>query len=293
MKVILRGVRGSIPTPGSDTVRYGGNTTCLEILTDAGARIILDAGTGIRQLGLEMAREMPLECTIFITHTHWDHIQGLPFFVPLFAPGNTVTLHGPFDPITMQSIKDVLSLQMEYRYFPVREAELKADIRYETMQEGKVVQVADATVTSLLMNHPVITYGYKIRCNDRTFFFTGDHERYYNIFNPDDDDFQEYEKHVRTKQKALADFLSDVDLMVADAQYTQEEYPGKVGWGHSSHEQILDLATEAGVGRLILTHHEPTRPDDALDVIRERALEVAAGRGLEVDLARENMQIDV
>ncbi len=293
MKVILRGVRGSIPTPGPETVLYGGNTTCIEVITDAGARIIIDAGTGIRQLGLEMAREMPLECTLFITHTHWDHIQGLPFFVPLFVPGNTITLHGPFDPISMQSIKDALSLQMEYRYFPVREAELKADIHYETMQEGKVVQVADATVTSLLMNHPVICYGYKISCNGRTFFFTGDHEGYYNIYSPEDEDYQEYEKHVRTKQKAFVDFISDVDLLVADAQYTQAEYPSKVGWGHSAQEDILALARQAGVGRLIITHHEPTRSDGDLDVISESLSQAEAALGLTFDLARENMQLEV
>jgi phosphoribosyl 1,2-cyclic phosphodiesterase len=121
MQITFYGVRGSIPSPGPDTVRYGGNTTCIDVITDNGDRIILDGGTGIRQLGLDMMNSLPLQCSIFITHTHWDHIQGLPFFTPLFVPGNKVDFYGAFDPVYMKDLRTILAQQMEYCYFPIRE----------------------------------------------------------------------------------------------------------------------------------------------------------------------------
>ena len=124
MQVTMRGVRGSIPVPGPDTVRYGGNTTCIEIRTDSGELMIIDGGSGIRPLGLELLAQQPVQCSVFITHTHWDHIQGLPFFVPLFIPGNKIDFYGAFDPVYGKDLKSILSQQMEYCYFPVRELEL-------------------------------------------------------------------------------------------------------------------------------------------------------------------------
>ncbi len=287
MELRFRGVRGSIPTPGPETVRYGGNTTCLELLSDDGSLIILDAGTGIRALGLELARRMPVTCHIFITHTHWDHIQGFPFFTPLFVPGNRIVLHGLFDPVSMRSIRDVLSVQLDYRFFPVREAELKADIAYETMHESLEVPVGDAVVSAVLMNHPVLCLGYKVRCNGKSLFFTGDHEHFQNIYAPDEPEYAEYQKHVAAKRQALVERLRGVDLMITDAQYTQEEYATKVGWGHSSYAQGLELARQAGVGRVYFTHHEPTRSDDALDAIAAELRREAGDGPPEVRLARE------
>ncbi len=261
------GVRGSIPTPGPDTVRYGGNTTCLEVRTDSGALIILDAGSGIRCLGLELARSMPVDCAVFLSHTHWDHIQGLPFFVPLFVPGNRITLHGMFDPVTMRDVSDALNVQMDYRFFPVRGAELKSEVRYVTIIEAQPTVVGDAVVTPLLMNHPVLTFGYKIAADGKTLFFSGDHEDISNIYSPEEPDHAAYEQHVQEKRAAILQAIHGVDVLIVDAQYTDAEYATKIGWGHSSYTQSLRLAREAQVGALYLTHHEPTRTDDALDAI--------------------------
>ena len=133
MKLTMRGCRGSIASPGPDTVRYGGNTTCLQVETAAGDTLIIDAGTGIRQLGLELMARAPVRCAIFITHTHWDHIQGLPFFTPLFVSGSEVRICGSFDPVYQKSLAEILSQQMQYCFFPVSDTELKGSISYETL----------------------------------------------------------------------------------------------------------------------------------------------------------------
>ena len=145
------GTRGSIAAPGPSTVRYGGNTSCYEVRLRNNTVIIVDAGTGIRALGLELVKAGPVEVHVFITHTHWDHIQGLPFFVPLFVPGSKVTFYGTFDPVYRRSLADILKAQMEYCYFPVREAELKADIHYQTLRDGEQVEVGGALVRAVLM----------------------------------------------------------------------------------------------------------------------------------------------
>jgi phosphoribosyl 1,2-cyclic phosphodiesterase len=261
MKLKFWGTRGSIPSPGSSTVRYGGNTTCLEVLTDAGRRVIFDAGTGIRPLGLTLARQMPIDIDLFLTHTHWDHIQGLPFFVPLFVPGNTVRLLGGFDPVYGRDLHEILSQQMEYCFFPVRTLELQAKLEYTSLREGTRIVCGDATITNIVMNHPVLTYGYLLECNGKSLFFSGDHEPRALQFG-DDPDFAAL---VKEQDDILIDFISGCDVLVLDAMYTQEEYPAKVGWGHGTFRSVTDIAIEAGVSKVIYTHHEPNRTDDALD----------------------------
>ncbi len=294
MQLRFWGVRGSIPTPGPHTVRYGGNTTCLEVRSDDGALIILDAGSGIRGLGQELVRQMPVACNIFISHTHWDHIQGLPFFAPLFVPGNSVTIHGLFDPVSMRSIRDVLAVQMEYRFFPVREAELKAEIEYTTLKEGQQVALGDATVTAVLMNHPVLCLGYKVACNGKSLFFTGDHEHFQNIYSPKEPEYDDFQKHILEKKQAIMRHVTGVDLLVTDAQYTEDEYASKTGWGHSTYSQGLKMAREAGAKKVYLTHHEPTRTDDELDaMLFALRRDCGSPEGPEINLAREGETVQI
>ena len=293
MRFRFRGTRGSLPAPGAATVKYGGNTTCIEVRADSGDLIILDAGTGIRELGLELARNMPVKCHLFVSHTHWDHIQGLPFFIPLFVPGNELIIYGPPDPLTMTGIEAVLAKQMEYPHFPVRVTELQADIDYETLTDGQEVDLGFATVSTILLNHPAMDFGFKVRCDGKTLFFTGDHEPFYNIYQPGDEDYEDYEEIVVERNQGICDFMRGVDVLIVDAQYTEEEYATKQGWGHSTFERALALAEEAGVGKVYLTHHETTRTDADVDAIFARLREEWADRDVDFDMAREGETVEL
>lgn len=289
MKVRFWGVRGSIASPGPKTVRYGGNTTCIEIRTDNNELIILDAGTGIFPLSQTLLAEMPVTANVLITHSHWDHIQGLPFFIPNFIPGNTLRLHGGFDPVSGKGIEQVMAVQLQYSYFPVREEEMKARIEYVTLIPDQPIQIGSATVTPCLLNHPVVDFGYRIECNGKSVFFTGDHEPPYNIYAPGDEGFADYQAFVDEKNNAILEAIRGVDVYIADTSYTDAEYPGKKGWGHGTFSTSIASAHAARAKVLFCTHHEPTRSDDALELAFADALEQNSefSRGMDIRLARE------
>lgn len=295
MKIRFWGVRGSIPSPGHNTVRYGGNTTCIEIRTDDNELIILDAGTGIFALSQALLKELPVAANVFITHTHWDHIQGLPFFIPIFIPGNTLRLHGAFDPVSGRGIEQIMEVQLQYSYFPVREAEMKAKIEYETLMPGQSVQIGSATITPTLLNHPVINFGYRVDCNGKSVFFTGDHEPHYNIYAPGDEGYEEYRMLIEDKERSIIEAMRGVDVLIADSSYTTGEYPSKKGWGHGTFDSSIAMAKKAGARIVYCTHHEPTRSDEALEREFEKALACHPKQdgGPECRLAREGEEIEI
>uniref|UniRef100_UPI0035AF7071 MBL fold metallo-hydrolase n=1 Tax=Chitinimonas sp. TaxID=1934313 RepID=UPI0035AF7071 len=274
----------------------GGNTTCIEVRSDDGSLIILDGGTGIFALAQKLLAELPVRAHVFITHSHWDHIQGLPFFIPLFIPGNTVRLYGARDPVTGLGAEQVMAVQLQYSYFPVREAEMKARIEYETLSIGDTVEVGDARITNTLLSHPVVDLGYRIDCNGKSLFFTGDHEPYFNIYEADDPDWAEYQALIDDKQRTVDEAMRDVDVLIVDSSYTREEYAaGKRGWGHGTFDSAIDMALRVGAKRLYCTHHEPTRSDDALEavfaeVLARRAAELG---DLQVCLSYEGLEVEL
>jgi phosphoribosyl 1,2-cyclic phosphodiesterase len=289
MKIRFWGVRGSIASPGSKTVRFGGNTTCIEVRTDNNELIILDAGTGIFPLSQTLLAELPVTANVLITHSHWDHIQGLPLFIPNFIPGNTLRLHGGFDPVSGKGIEQVMSVQLQYSYFPVREAEMKARIEYVTLTPEQPVQIGSATVTPYLLNHPVIDFGYRIECDGKSVFFMGDHEPPYNIYQPSDEGYAEYQVFVDEKSKGIENAMRGVDVLIADSSYTDTEYASKQGWGHGTFRSSVQYAHTAGAKVLFCTHHEPTRSDDALEAVFAEALSATAhlSSTMDIRLARE------
>ena len=272
MKVKFWGVRGSIASPGPSTVHYGGNTTCIEIRTDNNELIIVDAGTGIFPLSQTLQDEMPLTANVLISHSHWDHIQGLPFFAPNFIRGNLLRLHGAFDPVSGKGVEQVMSVQLQYSYFPVLESEMKARIEYVTLAPEKSFNLGSATVTPYLMNHPVVNFGYRIEANGKSIFITGDHEPPRNLFEPAESEYAQYQVLIDKKNKDILHAMRGVDVLIADCSYTEQEYPEKKGWGHGTFSSSIQYAVNAGAKVLFCTHHEPTRSDAALDAVFEKVL---------------------
>lgn len=295
MKFKFWGVRGSIPSPGPRTVRYGGNTTCIEVRTDNDSLLIIDAGTGIFPLAqaLVAAPQRPIEANIFITHSHWDHIHGLPFFSPLFVKDSKVCLYGAADSVTGKGIEHVMGVQLQYSYFPVGEAEMSATLSARTLQVGESVTVGDALVRNTVMSHPVTNLGYRIDCNGKSMFFSGDYEPPFNIYPADHPEHASFQEHIAGHSAAVDDLIRDVDALVIDCSYTRDEYPSKVGWGHGTFDNAIAMALRCGARRLLCTHHEPTRSDDDLEAVFADVMARHAGAlgGLEVMLAYEGLEV--
>lgn len=304
MQVKFWGVRGSIPCPGPDTVKYGGNTPCIELrIRESGRLIIIDAGSGIRELGnYMMAHDLPkgpIRAELFLTHTHWDHIMGYPFFTPIYIPGTEIRVCGPVNH-EEDSLEGIVGGQMSYRYFPVRHLELAAKIKYTSLKEGKFDLGEGMVLTTKYLNHPVLCLGYRFQYKGKVFCTAYDTEPFQNLFTTDindpsyDKDMAQEGKAVADEQnKAIEDFFKGVDVLVHDAQYTKREYKeSRVGWGHSSIEHTVAAANRAGVKNLVLFHHEPGRSDKEIDRIAE---ELHAGKKWSTNLifAREGMVIDV
>jgi len=285
MQVRYWGTRGSIATPGPSTLRYGGNTSCVEIRSDSGALILLDCGTGAHALGQSLHGQ-PCSGHILISHTHWDHIQGLPFFAPLFVPGNVWHIYGPRG--IGQSMREVLAKQMEYDYFPVALNAFAAEIHYHDVVEGGF-SIDDVWIETQYLNHPALTVGYRIEADGATAVYASDHEP--NNADAGRGCCEDFEggdvDHV--------DFLRDADLVIHDAQYTADEYPAKVGWGHSTIEYVVDVAIAANVRHVALFHHDPARNDDAVEKLLAAAHQRAedAGSDLRITAAAEGETIEL
>jgi len=296
MKFRFWGVRGSIPSPGPRTARYGGNTTCIEVRSRDDALIILDGGTGLFPLAQHLLAQVaraPVDANIFITHSHWDHIHGLPFFTPLFVKGSRVCLHGVHDPVTNRGIEHVMGVQLQNSYFPVSETQMAATIDYRTLEVGVPVTVGDALIGNVVMNHPVINLGYRIDSGGRSLFFTGDHEPWHNPHAPGDPAHADCEAYLGERQRAIDAAMAGVDALIVDCSYTREEYPAKAGWGHGTFDGAIEMALRVGARSLYCTHHEPTRGDDELEAVFAAVVERYRERlgSLEVVLAFEGLEV--
>ncbi len=294
MRVRFWGTRGSIATPGPSTNRFGGNTTCVELTTNDGRLVIFDMGTGARVLGADLLGRglSSVRGSILLTHTHWDHIQGFPFFAPLFHPGNEFAVHAPEG--GGGSLHQLLAGQMEFRYFPVDLHQLPATITYHDLAEGPH-EIGGLRVLAQFLHHPAMTLGYRVEADGATVVNLTDHEPFSETLWRSDAEPGHIESILHDGDRRHARFMANADLVVHDAQYTPEEYPQKKTWGHSTFEYVVELAAAAGVRRLALSHHDPTHNDDMVAEIEERARELALRRGssLEVFCAYEGYDITV
>jgi phosphoribosyl 1,2-cyclic phosphodiesterase/ActR/RegA family two-component response regulator len=282
------GVRGSIPTPGPATVYYGGNTSCVEVRAD-GELMILDAGSGIRPLGTSLQNEFsgkPINLSLLISHTHWDHIQGFPFFVPAYSPQNKVKILA-FEG-ARRGLEATLASQMESPYFPISMQQMPGNLKVQELKDMDFT-VGKVQVKASFMNHPGICVGFRLETSGGSIAYLPDNELFRRLrtAGPSETVFAE------KQDQKLVDFIQGVDVAIMDSQYDAQEYPEHVGWGHSCVDDTVDVAMQAGVGHLFLFHHDPDHDDAHISKMlagaRQRA--AAAGSKMIIDAAREGLEL--
>lgn len=281
MKVKFWGTRGSIAAPGPQTVEFGGNTTCVEILSRQGRRVVIDAGTGIRALGEELLRQgRPVRLTLLLTHTHWDHILGMAFFKPIYLEDSVIEVDGC--PRAYYGLASIFDDRRGNGYFPVAFDDLKAHIYHLDKVPHGPLRVGDLLIHGIETNHPQGGMGFRITEGDVCLVFLTDNEL-------------RADGPLGRRPEDYALFTRGCQLLIHDAQYTPEELPQHRGWGHSTYADAVELALAAGVRHLVLFHHDPSRTDAELRIIEAKAQELARRRGnsLLVTAAREGEVLDL
>jgi len=306
VKVRFWGVRGSYPVPGAATVRYGGNTSCVEVQPfddRAGPRIIIDAGTGLRRLGKElMAQEFGEgkgEAHLLVSHTHWDHIQGLPFFAPMYQKGNRFQVYARHRDDT--HLRAVFASQSDTPYFPVPFNEVQAKVSFRELIEGAHFEIGPVKVSCTRLNHPWIAMAYRLECEGAAVAYVTDTAPFRDILIEEEFISQPPEPGQPLKPTdaaKLADMRAGVvrlcagaDLVIYDTQFTTEEYLQKPHWGHSTVDDAIEIAAEAGARSLALFHHAPERSDDAIDAILDGCRAAGQSHGLSIFAAAESLEV--
>ncbi len=277
LQIQFHGVRGSLASPSASTSGVGGNTSCVEV-TAGEQRVVFDAGTGLRNLGERLIAAGPSHTTILLSHLHWDHIQGLPFFTPLYVPGNRIDVMS--GPNGHMSLREALKKQMSPPFFPVSVEDVAPQLCVRDLAPTERFNLGDLRVTTARLNHPDPVYGYRLEFAGRSVVYATDTE-HYSCIDP-----------------TLLRLAQGADVLIYDAQYTPEEYagedgPSKVGWGHSTFAAAAELASAAGVGQLVLFHHDPKRDDEAVLEVERRARllfpnTMAAREGMKIDLEQSS-----
>jgi phosphoribosyl 1,2-cyclic phosphodiesterase len=280
LTVRFRGVRGSIPSPARENIRYGGNTSCVEVRC-GDQLLILDAGSGIRCLGDGLVKEFgsrPIAADLLVSHTHWDHIQGLPFFTPAYSPHNRIRIIATNGHAT--ALERALKNQMSPPHFPVGFEQMLGIVGISELISDQA-DLGNFSIQVTSLNHPGGCAGFRLETNGAAVGYLPDHEPYPR-------NGEEPFSAIDHRRKALVEFVRDLDLLILDTQYTDEEYKNRVGWGHGFLSASVALAVEAGVHRLALFHHDPSHPDDQIDQMIETAHTLAGNTALAIHAAAEN-----
>lgn len=261
MHVRFWGTRGSLPKPGQHTLRFGGNTACVEVESSAGTLIVIDGGTGLHALGQALVSSGNCRSGhLLISHTHWDHIQGIPFFAPFFGQDSRWQIYAPKG--FGSSIEDTLAGQMQYAYFPIRLDQMGARITFAELVEG-TFDIADVRIRTQYMNHTALTLGFRLEADGASVVYASDHEPYFAHLASGRDPLS-------GRDRSHAEFAKNADLLIHDAQFTAEEYSGRIGWGHSPMEYAAAVARSARTPLLALTHHDPQRTDAELAALIDK-----------------------
>jgi phosphoribosyl 1,2-cyclic phosphodiesterase len=257
------GTRGSVPVPGKDTIKYGGNTPCVEVRTSENKLIILDAGTGIRALGYQIVQNNFNEpLNILLSHYHWDHIQGIPFFVPIYQKGRHITFYGT--PGSEKSIQKLLSNQMEKDYFPIKIEEVPADIKFEHIKPNESFKLDGLNIDTYNVYHPSPTLTFKVRENNKYIVYMTDNE----LDVKDENDKNIFEK-LKEKNEELINFCYGCDYLIHDMMFDEKLIKAKLGWGHSSNKALANFALLAHVKNIVFFHYNPEYTDEKIDRLLE------------------------
>jgi phosphoribosyl 1,2-cyclic phosphodiesterase len=306
MKVRFWGVRGSLPVPGARTERYGGNTSCVEVRSASGTRVVVDAGTGIRKLGKELAGSGDAghsEIHLLISHTHWDHIQGLPYFAPLYQKGNKLQVYArKRDDLHLRA---VFASQTDDPYFPVPFDETQAEIGFRELPDAARFEIADVKIACARLNHPYIATAYRLTVDGATVVYVSDTAPFSDILFEDEfvarPPSPGAELPTRDKQKlermrqGVVKLCEGADLVIYDTMFTPEDYTRIPHYGHSRPSDAVDVCRQAGATQLALFHHAPERTDAEIDTIlgSTRSAAAATGSALEVIAAYEGLEVDL
>ena len=273
------GCRGSLPTPGEATVRYGGNTPCVEIRTEDGGFLILDAGTGIKRLGADLEWDGPVH--VLLTHLHLDHVEGLRFFSPFWRPGAELHIWGP--PSPLHSLEERIARAFSPPLFPLELADTPASVTFHDVPHD-TWEIQGVLIDAQPVSHPGPTLGYRLALNGSSLAYIPDHEPVLGVEMAD----------LGPEWISGYSIAEDVDILLHDCQFSEAEYPSRVGWGHSSVAHAVQFARRSCVGRLVLFHHDPDRSDDGVDGLVERARELWDGASGEPPVAAcEGMALDI
>jgi phosphoribosyl 1,2-cyclic phosphodiesterase len=279
MRLTVWGCRGSVPTPGPETVEYGGNTSCVEVRFENGSVLVLDAGTGIRALGDELLEQGVRHLNLLLTHLHLDHLEGLRFFGPLWDPNVAVDVWGPPSPVV--SLRDRISRSFSPPLFPIDLRAVPSKVTFHDVPR-EPWSLEGARLTAALVMHPGPTLGYRVEADGATFAYLPDHEPALTGISERPTDWI-----------SGASIAAGADVVFHDAQFSEEEYGSRIGWGHSSVDDAVAFNESVGGGRLYLFHHEPQHDDPSLAALEERARSLAGRDGGEPTLAREGMVLEV
>jgi phosphoribosyl 1,2-cyclic phosphodiesterase len=296
------GVRGSIPTPGKTTLRYGGNTPCIELKFSKGPHFILDAGTGIRELGKKMIKNNSGQHSyIFISHFHWDHIQGLPFFRPAFDDKNTLVILGADD--VTNKLPDIISFQMDPKFFPISIEDMKAKIEFRSIKEEQFA-IDGVEIETIFLNHPGYALGFGFNYNNKKIVYISDNEPFQangdqfdnKIQKPEDAQLNEaFDRFIENKEEKLINFCSGADVLIHDSQFLPKEYEEKKMWGHSPFNYSVELAIKSNSRLLVLFHHDPDHDDNTIDKILKLSEKIihSSSKKIKCLAAKEGLSINI
>ena len=284
MKVRFLGSRGSIPTPGTSFSEYGGNTSCLQVIDDEGNYIILDAGSGLKNLGYYALKSEKKESIILLTHFHWDHIIGIPFFAPFYSNKYSFTIYGPKD--NHEEMYETINNILAKDYFPINLEQFGASIKFEPFYEGKKINYGNMTVEALWVNHPCYTLSYKITSNNKTLVYLTDHEPYKKRLHIQHPSLDHYNNNANLLHARLIDYVRGANVLIIEGEYTKSEYiNGHVGWGHSTLNDAIQVGLDAEVHYVIIHHHNQDRTDAQIKLIYNKLLAFLRKEGIDLQLA--------